>query len=420
MKHKSVRLLCILLSVLLTAMSSIVISGATVKFPLGDMDLDGIVTSADARFALRCSVELEVFSVAHQKVGDVNGDGVISADDARRILRVSVGLEKLSSESVSVEEEDFEAMIKPSFDPSLFEWVYPPYPDFNAPSGTFLFTSYGYGHGVGLSQYGALTLEDAGYTYDRILTHYYTGTEVVQMEETPETTVYPTLVYSEELGYETFQWLSHPTEELLARIVYQEIYGVTEGGEYEESLKALTLCVFSNLAYYDFDIESRWDVGIASPLSYEELPENLKTLVGEVYGQYISVKGENAPIMAVFSGLAAGMTASSEDIWGGYLSYLTPVPSPFDMKREGFVTSYLFTEEEIKNLILSYDNTIKLQDDPSQWLQIVEHTGSIDEQRGYVTKIRVGDKVLRGYNEFLMGIMGNCLRSPCYIITYTP
>lgn len=41
---------------------------------------------------------------------------------------------------------------------------------------TFLTT--GYGHGVGLSQYGAKHLADAGKTYQDILTHYYVGTTV--------------------------------------------------------------------------------------------------------------------------------------------------------------------------------------------------------------------------------------------------
>ena len=34
----------------------------------------------------------------------------------------------------------------------------------------------GYGHGVGMSQYGAMALEGAG--YEEILKHYYTGVEI--------------------------------------------------------------------------------------------------------------------------------------------------------------------------------------------------------------------------------------------------
>ena len=46
-------------------------------------------------------------------------------------------------------------------------------------NGNFIFTSYGNGHGVGLSQIGAdLYAKNAGYKYDQILKHYYTGVEV--------------------------------------------------------------------------------------------------------------------------------------------------------------------------------------------------------------------------------------------------
>lgn len=36
----------------------------------------------------------------------------------------------------------------------------------------------GYGHGVGMSQYGANTLAKEGYSYIQILTHYYSGTQI--------------------------------------------------------------------------------------------------------------------------------------------------------------------------------------------------------------------------------------------------
>jgi stage II sporulation protein D len=37
----------------------------------------------------------------------------------------------------------------------------------------------GYGHGVGLSQYGAKAMADAGWSYKRILTYYYTDVQVI-------------------------------------------------------------------------------------------------------------------------------------------------------------------------------------------------------------------------------------------------
>lgn len=45
--------------------------------------------------------------------------------------------------------------------------------------GNFIFTVNGYGHGVGMSQYGANYMAQQGFTYEEILKHYYTGVEIV-------------------------------------------------------------------------------------------------------------------------------------------------------------------------------------------------------------------------------------------------
>jgi len=39
-------------------------------------------------------------------------------------------------------------------------------------------TTYGYGHGVGMSQYGANTMAKNGYNFEEILKHYYSGIEI--------------------------------------------------------------------------------------------------------------------------------------------------------------------------------------------------------------------------------------------------
>ncbi len=45
---------------------------------------------------------------------------------------------------------------------------------------TYVFTGEGWGHGVGMSQYGAKGMAEAGFDYEEILTHYYTGTHIEQ------------------------------------------------------------------------------------------------------------------------------------------------------------------------------------------------------------------------------------------------
>ena len=53
---------------------------------------------------------------------------------------------------------------------ACFEW--------ELQDGNFVFYVTGYGHGVGLSQYGADAMAESGADYQTILTHYYTGVTV--------------------------------------------------------------------------------------------------------------------------------------------------------------------------------------------------------------------------------------------------
>jgi stage II sporulation protein D len=45
------------------------------------------------------------------------------------------------------------------------------------------FLGRGWGHGVGLCQNGAYGLARAGMTFEQILAHYYTGVEIVRLED---------------------------------------------------------------------------------------------------------------------------------------------------------------------------------------------------------------------------------------------
>lgn len=45
-------------------------------------------------------------------------------------------------------------------------------------NGEFIFTVNGYGHGAGMSQYGANYMAQQGFTYEEILKHYYTDVEI--------------------------------------------------------------------------------------------------------------------------------------------------------------------------------------------------------------------------------------------------
>lgn len=45
----------------------------------------------------------------------------------------------------------------------------------------YTFTGRGWGHGVGMCQYGAFGLAKMGVKYDEIIKHYYTGVDVTRM-----------------------------------------------------------------------------------------------------------------------------------------------------------------------------------------------------------------------------------------------
>ena len=54
--------------------------------------------------------------------------------------------------------------------------------DFELLGDEILITTKGYGHGVGMSQYGALGMAQEGFTYDEILRYYYSGVSLKKIQ----------------------------------------------------------------------------------------------------------------------------------------------------------------------------------------------------------------------------------------------
>lgn len=71
-------------------------------YSLGDIDLDGNVSSADARLALRASVDLQNLDTLLRQLADADGDDTVSSADARLILRAAVKLESLPQRPVFI------------------------------------------------------------------------------------------------------------------------------------------------------------------------------------------------------------------------------------------------------------------------------------------------------------------------------
>lgn len=87
-KHLAVVLFAFILSLL----PAYVNMSSASAFSLFDVNGDGIITSADARIALRASVNLTELNTAQKKAADIDSDNAVTAADARYILRRAVGI----------------------------------------------------------------------------------------------------------------------------------------------------------------------------------------------------------------------------------------------------------------------------------------------------------------------------------------
>lgn len=89
---------------------------------------------------------------------------ILSTTEGHRIKEVTIGGVKFSGREVRE---------KLGLRSSQFSWV--------ASGNDIVITTYGYGHGVGMSQWGANGMAKEGYTATQILKHYYTGIEFQQV-----------------------------------------------------------------------------------------------------------------------------------------------------------------------------------------------------------------------------------------------
>ncbi len=415
----------------------------TVQVLLGDVDGDGAVTSADSRLALRLSVGLEPSNPDAVRVADVDKNSKIEAADARMILRVSVGLDELSGEFVEITVVDIPQQPNDVRDTSIFALPVPAAPVVSAPSGTFSITVYGNGHGVGMSQWGAVIMAEAGYTYEEILACFYKGSYVEHDPTCPATVIYNGSQYS--------------TEEIVARITSMEIGGIATD---DDALKAQAIAIYTQFKLNNYKGNSN-NIGVASS-SYSNCSDRLKAAVHSVLGQYVTLASDpyRAPVLTVYSALNAGRSMDCSYTWGG--SYPVSASSPFEYKLAAQTIVYRFLDsgvqteivdgfgnvvyvrdasgrvvqdtrtsyqgeyfaevlvlpcETIRQKILAYNSGIVLDADPANWISILEHNAAIDANRGYVKSVRVGNIMLNGVGKF-SSALGLRLRSDCFTVAY--
>ena len=270
-------------------------------------------------------------------------------------------------------------------------------------SGTFVFTSYGWGHGVGMSQEGAVTMAKNGSDYKKILANYYPGTTLKTDSSTPETVKYGGVEYD--------------LIEYLCKTSYREI----GNGAPKEAIKAQMVAIYTFAKTYGFDVDSSRHAFSANwayegTATYEACLEvlGMESETDTPKAVYVDYNGQ--PAFTCYFASSAGKTASASSVWGGNYSYLSGgASSPENVE----VAEFRISSEDMKKLILDYDETIVLGDDPSQWIKIVSHDGAYNANIGYASVVKVGNKEMRG-NHFRSNICDYQLRSHCFTVKFIP
>lgn len=224
--------------------------------------------------------------------------------------------------------------------------------------GQFGFTSYGFGHGAGLSQNGANAYATyGGYDYTQILFHYFPGTDLVQTE----------LPASITAGGKTGSVL-----DIISMVVYNEMSSTM----HTEAMKAQAV------AAYTIIMNPKGDS--SSLICKSDPPENVKAAVQSVLGQALWYDGEYA--MTVFSASSGGYTANSYDVFRTNYPYLISVPCVYDAEYDPHygTVKYMSSDEVRSRLQNAYGVT--LSGDPHSWISLSAGGG------GYITSAVIGGK----------------------------
>ena len=261
-----------------------------------------------------------------------------------------------------------------------------PAPEIEAQPGKFAFVTYGWGHGVGMSQNGAnFYAALAGWTYQDILFHYYPGTKLMNTGETDE----------EELtiGHQP----AGDTLKVVSEIVNREV----GGGFSYEAIKAQAVAVYTYLKYNHDDSNDL--KGKPDP------PQIVIDACNEVLGEALYYDDSYA--LTVFSASSGGCSANCYEVFYADYPYLRSVPSDYDAAYDPHWGTVTYMDAADVKKILESKYHLVLSDDPANWIQPV-----YSEETGYVTEVCIdGQKTLKGY-PFSM-TMG--LKSSKFNLTYT-
>ena len=231
----------------------------------------------------------------------------------------------------------------------------------DVPPGSFAFTTYGWGHCVGLSQNGAnFYAIYGGWNYQDILFHYYPGT-VLKNTGTAETEMI------------TVQGVPGNALQQVAEIVNLEV-----GPSFHtEAIKAQAVAVYSYIKYYHNDAHDL--KGKPNP------PQSLIDACASVLGEALYYQDDFA--MTMFGASCGDLTADSNDIFEMNLPYLRSVSSDYDSQYDPHYGEVkYFTAEEVRQIIQDAYH-LTLSDNPENWMQLIQGNG------GYVREVNIDNQM---------------------------
>lgn len=259
-------------------------------------------------------------------------------------------------------------------------------PVIEATPGKFAIVTYGWGHGVGMSQNGAnFYATYAGWTYQDILFHYYPGTYLMDTGT----------AYDEEI---TVNGVSGDVLSMVSQIVFNEVGGTMN----YEAIKAQAVAVYTYCKYHNGDS--------ADLRCKAHPPQVVVDAVNEVLGQALFYDDDFA--LTMFSASSGGVTANCNEVFWANVPYLRSVSSDFDAYYDPHYGTVTYIDDfQLKHMIESAYR-IKLSDEPARWLQ-----PSYSDATGYVTYVNIDDQLtVKGY-ELKLAIG---LKSSKFNVFYTP
>ncbi|MDR0883546.1 MAG: hypothetical protein LBN05_02940 [Oscillospiraceae bacterium] len=268
----------------------------------------------------------------------------------------------------------------------------------------FVFRTYGFGHGVGMSQVGAIAMASAGNSYAQILAHYYPGTKL-EMDANPPANV--------RFGDDTYGLVDY-----LARTAEAEIgRGTNEQAFKAQVVAAYTFAkqrAFTNLSTQVQAMSSK--VPSATSLRHVREVLGMQTDSSPARPKILTIDGK--PAFAPYFASSAGKTTSLTSVWGGTGVQYRHLTGGVVSSGTVSIVNKTITFADFKKYVAAWNKAyptrkITLNDNPASWLTIQGHDKAVSDSLGYISKITVGGVSMTGY-EFRYKLLDLAIRSHCF------